>query len=238
MTDPRAEPPAPVAATAADAAPPRRPGKSLLRECFEALVVALVVTLFLRAFVVQAFQIPSVSMEPSLLVGDRLFVDKVVFSPSLGPLESALLAKRPVSRGDVVVFKYPADPSRNFVKRVVALPGETVEVRDRVVLVGGQPLAEPYARFGDERLPAEHPDLGLRGERQRWGPRVVPDGHVFVLGDNRDRSHDSRYWGFLALDQVEGRPLVVYWSIDTEAPALLAAGLGRPRWERLFHAVR
>jgi signal peptidase I len=203
---------------------------------------------------VQAFQIPSVSMEPSLLVGDRLFVDKVVYSPSLGPLESALLAKRPVTRGDVVVFKYPADPSRNFVKRVVALPGETVEVRDRVVLVGGQPLTEPYARFGDERLPAGHPGarssgaqagsaeppdgwLGGRG-RQRWGPRVVPDGHVFVLGDNRDRSHDSRYWGFLALDQVEGRPLVVYWSTDTEAAPPLAAGLGRPRWERLFHAVR
>ncbi len=232
-------------------------------------MVALIVTLFLRAFVVQAFQIPSVSMEPSLLVGDRLFVDKVVFSPSLGPLESALLAKRSVARGDVVVFKYPADPARNFVKRVVALPGETVEVRDRVVLVGGQPLAEPYASFVDERLPSDHPDVegsgaqaqgaesprgasagihsrreppdyGFPGARprQRWGPRVVPDGHVFVLGDNRDRSHDGRYWGFLALDQVEGRPLVVYWSTDTEAPAPLAAGLGRPRWERLFHAVR
>lgn len=217
--------------------------KSVLRECFEALVVALVVTLFLRAFVVQAFQIPSVSMEPSLLVGDRLFVDKVVYSPSLGPLESALLAKRPVARGDVVVFKYPAEPSRNFVKRVVALPGETVEVRDRVVLVGGQPLAEPYARFADDERPGprtrleplDHGWLAGRG-RQRWGPRVVPDGHVFVLGDNRDRSHDSRYWGFLALDQVEGRPLVVYWS--TDAPPPLAAGLGRLRWERLFHAVR
>ena len=228
-----ASPPPSVPATA-----PVRHHKSLARECFEALVVALIVTLFLRAFVVQAFQIPSVSMEPSLLVGDRLFVDKVVYSQSLGPLEAALLGKRPVARGDVVVFKFPGDPSRNFVKRVVGLPGEAVEVRGRTVLVDGRPLEEPYARFVGEGLPAEHPLLGLGGGRalERWGPRVVPDGHVFVLGDNRDRSNDARYWGFLALDQVEGRPLVVYWSSDGEAP--LPGGLARPRWERLFHMVR
>lgn len=262
----------PQAVTAGPAAPAHAPThKSLPRECCEALIVALILTLFLRAFVVQAFQIPSVSMEPSLLVGDRLFVDKVVYSPSLGPLEAALLGKRPVARGDMVVFKFPGNPARNFVKRVVALPGETVEVRGRVVVVDGRPLDEPYARFGPE-LPAGHPNVVvegsgaqaqgaesprgpsagihsrreppddmLLGERSRepWGPRVVPDGHVFVLGDNRDRSNDSRYWGFLALDQVEGRPLVVYWSTDADAPPLLAAaGLGRPRWGRLFHAVR
>ncbi len=226
---------APPAATAA----PARHHKSLARECLEALIVALIVTLFLRAFAVQAFQIPSVSMEPSLLVGDRLFVDKVVYSPSLGPLEAALFGKRPVARGDVVVFKFPADPSRNFVKRVVGLPGETVEVRGPTVLVDGRPLAEPFARHEGDGRPAEHPDLDLGGARarERWGPRVVPDGHVFVLGDNRDRSHDSRYWGFLALDQVEGRPLAVYWSSDGDQP-LAGFGPARPRWERLFHAVR
>ncbi len=237
MSGPLVEVQAPAPPPASAPAPGRH-GKSLARECFEALVVALIVTLFLRAFVAQAFQIPSVSMEPSLLVGDRLFVDKVVYSQSLGPLEAALFAKHAVARGDVVVFKFPADPSRNFVKRVVGLPGETIEVRGRTVLVDGRPLEEPYAHFAGEGLPAEHPLLGLGVGRagERWGPRVVPDGHVFVLGDNRDRSNDARYWGFLALDQVEGRPLVVYWSSDGDAP--LAAGLARPRWERLFHTVR
>lgn len=218
--------------------------KSLLRECFEALVVAVMVALFLRTFVVQAFQIPSVSMEPSLLVGDRLFVDKLVYTPSLGRFEDALMAKRPVRRSDVVVFRSLQDAGRTVVKRVVALAGETVEIRDRRVLVDGRALQEPYAQFVEAELPPEHPDYGLREERAllEWGPQRVPGGHVFVLGDNRDRSKDSRSWGFLPLSQVEGRALLVFWSSAPGAEPAGAGGwraaLGRPRWERLFHAVR
>ncbi len=213
--------------------PPHR--KSLARDCFEALVVAVIVTLFLRTFVVQAFQIPSVSMEPSLLVGDRLFVDKLVYSPSFGALEQVLLAKRPVARGDVVVFKAPGDPARNFVKRVVALPGETVELRGRRVLVDGRPLEEPYARFGAPEAPPDHPDFDLAWERalEDWGPQQVPREQLFVLGDNRERSNDSRSWGFLPRDRIEGQALMIYWSSGGQA------GPGRTlRWERVFRAVR
>lgn len=222
-----------------EAAPPE-PGpwrKSPVRECFEALVVALIVTLFLRTFVVQAFQIPSVSMEPSLLVGDRLLVDKLVYSPSLSAWEDALFGKRAVARGDVVVFKAPSDPSRNFVKRVVALPGETVEVRGRRVLVDGRPLEEPYARFGAPELPPDHPDYGLQRERalEDWGPRQVPQEQFFVLGDNRDRSNDSRFWGFLPRERVEGQALLIYWSSGGAAGP---GGALASRRERMFRPVR
>jgi len=211
--------------------------KSLPRECFEALILAVIVTLFLRTFVVQAFQIPSVSMEPSLLVGDRLFVDKLVYSPSLGALEQILLAKRAVARGDVVVFKAPGDPARNFVKRVVALPGETVEVRGQRVLVDGRPIEEPYAHFGAPELPPDHPDYGLRWERtlEDRGPRQVPREQFFVLGDNRDWSSDSRFWGCLPRNRIEGQALLIYWSAGGEAGPDRARTL---RWERVFRPVR
>jgi signal peptidase I len=213
--------------------------KSWAREGFETAVLALIVILFLRTFVLQAFQIPSVSMEPALLVGDRLFVDKRVFSPSAGALEDALLAKRPVRRGDVLVFKSPDDPARNFVKRAVGMPGESVAVRDGRVHVDGRQLDEPYARFAAPVPAPEHAELGLGLDPadESWGPQTVPAGHLFVLGDNRERSHDSRAWGFLRRDRVEGRALLVYWSTGV-APDGRPATFGGLRWQRLLHAVR
>ena len=144
-------------------------------------------------------------------------------------LESSLLPKKPIRRGHVVVFKYPEDPARDFIKRVVGLPGETVEIRNKVVYIDGKPLDEPYVRFLSPPLRPEDPEYGRGDGRDNWGPEVVPAGRLLVLGDNRDNSKDSRYWGFLPIDQVKGRALLVYWSADGDD--------GRVRWERMGKLV-
>src|SRR5207245_5690258 len=157
--------------------------KSVAREYLESLVVAFILATFIRTFVVQAFKIPTGSMETNLLIGDHLLVNKVIYSPSAIPFEDRLLAKKPVQRGHVVVFKFPEDPARDFIKRVIGLPGETVEIRDKTVFINGQPLVEPYAHFLEAPLHSDDPEYGLRSEgaRDNWGPEVVPAGHLFVM---------------------------------------------------------
>ena len=145
-----------------DAAPEPAFKKSVGREYLESIVVAVILALFIRTFAVQAFKIPTGSMEPNLLIGDHLLVNKLVYSPSLGPLEDALFGKKPIQRGHVVVFKFPEDPTRDFIKRVIGLPGETVEIRDKQVLVNGTPLVEPYAHFIEAPLRPDDPEYGLR----------------------------------------------------------------------------
>jgi signal peptidase I len=230
------------------ATPPR---KSVAREYLESIVVAVILALFIRTFSVQAFKIPTGSMETNLLIGDHLLVNKLVYSPSPGPFEATLLGKRPIQRGHVVVFKFPEDPARDFIKRVVGLPGETVEIRNKQILVNGAPLEEPYVRFLEPPLRPDDPEYGLRGDtiRDNWGPQVVPEGHLFVLGDNRDNSRDSRFWGFLPVDQVKGRALLVYWSYEATREEYHRDGWGewlrdtlsalaRTRWNRFFHVIR
>jgi signal peptidase I len=225
--------------------------KSVTREYFESVVVAVILALFIRTFVVQAFKIPTGSMEPNLLIGDHLLVNKVIYSPSTLALEDRVLAKKPVQRGHVVVFKFPEDPTRDFIKRVIGLPGETVEIRDKTVFINGQALEEPYAHFLEPPLHREDPEYGLRSEdvRDNWGPKVVPAGHLFVLGDNRDNSRDSRFWGFLPRDQVKGRALLVYWSYEASREEYHRTGyldwlrdtlsaVGKTRWSRFFHLIR
>jgi signal peptidase I len=224
--------------------------KSVAREYLESIVVAVILALFIRTFAVQAFKIPTGSMEPNLLIGDHLLVNKLVYSPSFGPLEQTLLAKRPIERGHVVVFKFPENPERDFIKRVIGLPGETVEIRNKKVYVDGQPLDEPYAHFLEPPRPRDDPEFGLHIEqgRDNWGPRVVPEGELLVLGDNRDNSRDSRYWDFLPVDQVKGRALLVYWSYEATREEYHRTGLvdwikdtfsafGRTRWDRFFHVI-
>jgi signal peptidase I len=233
------------------------PAKSAAREYLESIVVAFILALFIRTFIVQAFKIPTGSMEKNLLIGDHLLVNKLMYSPSLGGWEEKLLAKRAVRRQDVVVFKFPEDPSRDFIKRVVALPGETVAIRGRGVYINGELLPEGYTFFGgdqyhepaqsDAQLPARLADAG-DGDGRRYGPEVVPEGCVFVLGDNRDNSRDSRFWGFLPLDQIKGRALLVYWSYEATRDDYNRTGarwvkdtltaLGRTRWDRFFHLIR
>jgi len=230
------------------AAPPFK--KSVAREYLESIVVAVILALFIRSFVVQAFKIPTGSMETNLLIGDHLLVNKVVYSPSGLPFEEVLLPKKEIRRSHVVVFKFPEDPARDFIKRVIGLPGETVEIRNKTVYINGQPLAEPYVHFLEPPLRPEDPEYGMRGDaRDHWGPQVVPPDHLFVLGDNRDNSRDSRFWGFLPRSQVKGRALIVYWSYEASREEYHRTGwvdwirdtlaaLGKTRWDRFFHLIR
>ena len=210
--------------------------KSIAREYFESIVIAVILALFIRTFVVQAFKIPTGSMEPNLLVGDHLLVNKFVFGPTDSAIERALLPTRDIRRGDVVVFKFPVDPDRDFIKRVIGLPGETVELKDHQIHINGKPLDEPYAHY----LP--RPGGGGLSEvtgddvRDHYGPEVVPAGSLFVMGDNRDNSQDSRYWGFLPRDNIKGRALMIYWSYDAEAGGALSF-LTETRWGRLLHQI-
>jgi signal peptidase I len=228
--------PAGKAAVAEPAAPAYR--KSTAREYFESICVAVILALFVRTFIVQAFKIPTGSMEPNLLVGDHLLVNKFVFAPTLSRAEMATLPIDDIVRGDIVVFKYPEEPERDFIKRVIGLPGETIELRNKKVLVNNIPLDEPYVHF---LFP---PDNGTPGEadftdfdvRRNYGPVTVPANHFFMMGDNRDNSQDSRYWGFLPREYVKGKALIVYFSF-TEAPGGLSQILSSVRWSRLLHQI-
>ena len=226
--------------------------KSTLREYFESIVIAVILALFIRTFVVQAFKIPTGSMEENLLIGDHLLVNKFVFAPTRSGLERMLLPIDPIKRGDILVFKFPEDPDRDFIKRVIGLPGETVEIRNKTVFINGQPQDEAaFVHFLEPPLKPGDPEYGLRGEglRDNWGPQKVPEGQLFVMGDNRDNSRDSRFWGFLPRDQVKGRALLVYWSYEASREEYhrtgyaawfrdTVAALGKTRWKRFFHLIR
>ncbi len=228
--------------------------KSSVREYFESIVIAVILALFVRTFVVQAFKIPTGSMENNLLIGDHLLVNKFVFAPSASPLERALLPVGSISRGDVLVFKYPVDPSRDFIKRVIGLPGETLEVRDKKVYINGHPLDEPYAHYIEvPTSPAEFREVTSSDVLKNYGPVTVPSDQYFMMGDNRDNSADSRFWGFLRRDFIKGRALVIYWSYEAEREDYQNEGAGatlerlasvfvhfftRTRWDRMLHQIR
>ena len=173
-------------------------------------MIAVILALFVRTWVVQAFKIPTGSMENNLLIGDHLLVNKFVFGPTV-TLDRALLPVRDIRRGDIVVFKYPEEPERDFIKRVIGLPGDTVELRAKKVHVNGQPLDEPYVHF---LTPASDvSEVTSMDVRERYGPVTVPADQYFVMGDNRDNSQDSRYWGFLPRSYVKGKAMMIYWSV-------------------------
>lgn len=224
--------------------------KSTLREYAESIVIAVILALFVRTWVVQAFKIPTGSMENNLLIGDHLLVNKFVFSPTASRIEHALLPVRDIRRGDVIVFKFPEEPDRDFIKRVVGLPGETVEMRAKKVYINGQPLDEPYVHFLEPA--SESQEVTLSDVRENYRPVRVPEDHYFVMGDNRDNSQDSRYWGFLPKNYVKGRALMIYWSYESGREDYLDEGVGatvqrlvgvvthfftKTRWERLFHQI-
>jgi signal peptidase I len=217
-------------------APPRvRRKPRVVREYVEALLVAILFATFARTFLVQAFRIPTGSMRPNLVVGDHLLVNKFVYGPTAFAWEHRWLPMRRVERGDVVVFRYPLDLSRDFIKRCVGIPGEQVRLAAKRLYVDGTELAEPYVRHAD---PTVYPDSPLLDDyyrrRDNFGPLDVPDGHCFFLGDNRDLSNDSRFWGTVPLRLVKGKAWRVYWSVEP-ASAGVAAG---PRWKRLAGRTR
>ncbi|MBI5167059.1 MAG: signal peptidase I [candidate division NC10 bacterium] len=186
--------------------------KSVWREYAEAFVIAVVLALVIRTFVVQAFKIPSGSMLPTLQVGDHILVNKFIYKFT-----------RP-ERGEIVVFKFPQDEGRDFIKRVIGLPGETVEVRQKRVYINGRLLEEPYAIHQDSAV-YDNP----HSPRDNYEPILVPEGSLFMMGDNHDHSMDSRFWGFLDQKKVKGKAFIIYWSWDK--------GRFRPRWDRIGKLV-
>ena len=224
--------------------------KSTLREYTESIVIAVILALFVRTWIVQAFKIPTGSMENNLLIGDHLLVNKFIFGPTAGSIARKLLPVRDIRRGDVIVFKYPDEPDRDFIKRVIGLPGETLELRAKKVYIDGQPLDEPYVHFLETSADAQ--EITSFDVRENFRPVRVPEGFYFVMGDNRDNSQDSRYWGFLPRHYVKGRALMIYWSYESGREDYLDEGAGatakrmfsvvthfftKTRWERLFHQI-
>jgi signal peptidase I len=207
--------------------------KSMVREYAESLIIAVVLALFVRTWVFQAFKIPTGSMEPNLLVGDHLIVNKMIFSPAATGVERALLPHREIRRGDIMVFKYPEEPDRDFIKRVIGLPGDRLELRRKTIYINGEPLVEPYAHLASPPSEAG----GLTSDlREFYGPVTVPARQYFMMGDNRDNSQDSRYWGFLPAHYVKGKALFIYFSFEEDSS--LTRVLQGTRWERLLNIVR
>ena len=193
----------------------------------QSLLGTIVIAVFVITFVVQAFQIPSQSMENTLLVGDYLLVNKLCYGePGLG---DHIMPYQKIARGDIIVFHYPVDPAQHFVKRVIGLPGDRLRMVNKRVLINGKPLDEPYVRFLE---PPNNPfrddfprvDIAAPGMEGDWwkemrklveeGELIIPEGHYFAMGDNRDDSQDSRYWGFVPRENIIGRPLLIYWSVQ------------------------
>lgn len=184
--------------------------KSWRRETAEAVIVALALALFIRTFFVQAYKIPSGSMLPTLQVGDHLLVNKLVYGLRVPVTGKRYFDFFTPERGDTIVFVYPEDPDKDFIKRVVGIPGDVIEIRNKQLFRNGQPVDEedePYAQHLEPLRP---------GPRDNWGPETVPERHVFVLGDNRDRSYDSRFWGFVPYENIHGKAFIIYWSWDGE----------------------
>ena len=192
--------------------------KSTAREYFESIVIAVILALFIRTWVVQAFKIPTGSMEKNLLVGDHLLVNKFVFGPIENDVEYRVLPVDEVKRGDVVVFKFPEEPERDFIKRVIGLPGEQLEIRRKEIYIDGMLIDEPYLA---NQVPLLSPTETPIERRDNFGPIKIPEAHYFVLGDNRDNSQDSRFWGPLPHTHLKGRALVLYWAIQTNHKQIL-----------------
>ncbi len=193
--------------------------RSTLREYAEALVMAVLLALFIRTFIVQAFKIPSGSMLPTLEVGDHLLVNKFIYGIRIPFIGKRVLSFHDPERNDVIVFIYPQDRSKDFIKRVVGLPGDVIEIRNKKLYVNGEPAPDPHAHY-DPVNPHT-----ARTPRDNFGPYTVPDGHVFVMGDNRDHSHDSRFWGPVKIDDILGKAFILYWSWDSNHFS--------PRWSRI-----
>ncbi len=208
-----------------------KPQKTVLREYAEALVIALVLALLIRTFIIQAFKIPTGSMEPTLLVGDHLLVSKFSYSVHI-PNEIPFINYQLFpdyhfftsvpKRGDIIVFKFPLEPEKDFIKRVIGLPGESLQIIQQRVYINDKLLKEPYAYH------SQPPSMDT-GARDNIAPLRIPEGHIFVMGDNRENSSDSRVWGFLDLNNLRGKAQWIYWSWDSENSGV--------RTERLANSV-
>lgn len=181
--------------------------KSVIREYVEAFAVAIVLALIIRTFVVQAFKIPSGSMEPTLLVGDHILVNKFIYGEHIPFTDIKVLDFRDPKQGEIIVFVYPKDESKDFIKRVIGVEGDTIEIKDKKLFINNKLFNDPYGFYKDNAIIPGHVQ-----PRDNFGPVTVPEDSLFVMGDNRDRSADSRFWGFVRLNQVKGKAFLIYWS--------------------------
>jgi signal peptidase I len=218
--------------------------KSALREYAEAFIVALALAIFLRTFFIQAYKIPSGSMEPTLLIGDHIIVNKLIYGLRMPdslfgwvpfaneiPYGKYIFQFESIHRGDIAVFVYPEDPTKDFIKRVIAVPGDTVEVKNGVLYLNRVRAPDPHAHF---EIPSG--DRSEDSRRDYFPATIVPPGHYFMMGDNRDRSYDSRFWGPVTRDEIEGRAMFIYWSCADDTSSLSC--FYDVRWSRLFSIVR
>lgn len=181
--------------------------KSIIREYIEAFVVAIVLALIIRTFVVQAFKIPSGSMEPTLLIGDHILVNKFIYGERIPFTDIKLFDFRKPQKGEVIVFIYPKDESKDFIKRVIGVEGDRIEIKDKKLYINDVLHNDPHGVYQDSVLIPGHVQ-----PRDNFGPVVVPEDCLFVMGDNRDRSADSRFWGFVHVNRVKGKAFLIYWS--------------------------
>jgi signal peptidase I len=198
--------------------------KSTLREYIEAILIALLLALFIRTFVVQAFKIPSGSMKNTLLIGDHILVNKFIYGIKNPFNDNTWIPITEPKRRDIIVFEYPLNPEQDYIKRVIGVAGDTIEIKDKKVYVNGVPQDEKYTIFLDHRIlpPNVQP-------RDNLGPFTVPEHSLFVMGDNRDNSYDSRFWKFVDLKEVKGKAFILYWSWDKEDFSV--------RWNRIGHLI-
>ena len=217
-----------------------RKKKSTFREYAEAIIIALVLALFIRTFIVQAFKIPSGSMQPTLEIGDHLLVNKFIYGVKMPFSGSVLIPIKNPQPNDIVVFKFPLDPNLDYIKRVIATAGDTVEIRNKKIYINGKPFADKHGVYTDPKI---HP--ASESPRDNFGPATVPEGHIFVMGDNRDNSSDARFWGFdkkgnfkgVDLKEVRGKAFILYWSWDIKKPLLSIGRFTSVRWNRIGNVV-
>ncbi len=194
--------------------------KSKTQEYIEAIIIAILIAVFIRTFIIQAFKIPSRSMVPTLLIGDHLLVNKFIYGVKIPYFRKIIIPITDPQRGDIVVFIYPNDRTKDFIKRVIGIGGDTIEINNKKIFVNGKRYTDTYGIYSDSVI---YPRT--MQPRDNYGPVTVPKGSIFVMGDNRDESADSRFWGFVDLKDVEGKAFIIYWSWDREDSSL--------RWRRL-----
>ncbi|MBW1742906.1 MAG: signal peptidase I [Deltaproteobacteria bacterium] len=204
--------------------PSVRPKKNIFREYAEALLLAVILALFIRTFVIQAFKIPSGSMKPTLLIGDHILVNKFIYGVKIPFLDFTIIPITDPQRGDIVVFKFPEDPKKDFIKRVIGVPGDTVHIRNKKVYINDEAIEDSYGTHMDP-----HIIPGGAQPRDNLSPVTVPPYSLFVMGDNRDHSYDSRFWGFVHLSAIKGKAFIIYWSWNKEDSGV--------RWNRLAHLI-
>ncbi|MCL2459611.1 MAG: signal peptidase I [Desulfobulbus sp.] len=206
--------------------------KSVIRENIEAIIIAILLALFIRTFIIQAFKIPSGSMLPTLQIGDHLLVNKFIYGIKVPFTGATLIPVENPKPNDIVVFEFPQNPDLDYIKRVIAVAGDIVEIRDKQIFINGKPFADLHGVFKD---PTIHP--ATLDPRDNFGPVTVPANKIFAMGDNRDNSFDGRFWGFVDLKAIRGKAWIIYWSWDVQAPLFSLERLRSIRWGRIGDTV-